>query len=120
MVTLGEIFRRYGPQYRARFGASMSSAQLQAMRAIEACRTEALGGHVYTCLACATTRYSYHSCRNRHCPTCQHSAAQTWLAQQQARLLPVPYFLITFTLPAGLRNVARGHARTLYSLLFLA
>jgi len=65
MVILGELFRRYGEQYRARFGQHMSSEQEQAMRAIGACRTEALGGHVYSCPACATTRYSYHSCRNR-------------------------------------------------------
>jgi hypothetical protein len=120
MVTLGDIFRRYGPQYRAQFGHLLSPEQYQAMRAIEQCRTEALGGHVYTCPACATTRYSYHSCRNRHCPTCQHSAAQTWLTEQQALLLPAPYFLITFTLPAGLRAVARQHTRTLYTLLFRA
>jgi hypothetical protein len=118
MVTLGDIFRRYGPQYRAHFGHRMSPDQYQVMRAIEQCRTEALGGHVYTCPACATTRYSYHSCRNRHCPTCQKDAAQTWLVEQQALLLPVPYFLITFTLPAGLRAVVRQHARTLYSFLF--
>ena len=120
MVTLGDIFRRYGPQYRAHFGHQLSPEHYQVMRAIEQCRTEALGGHVYACPACATTRYSYHSCRNRHCPTCQQDAGQTWLAEQQARLLPVPYFLITFTLPAGLRVVARQHARTLYTLLFRA
>ena len=120
MVTLGEIFRRYGPQYRAHFGHRISPEHYQVMRAIEQCRTEALGGHVYTCPACATKRYSYHSCRNRHCPTCQQDAAQTWLAEQQALLLPVPYFLITFTLPVGLRAVARQHARTLYTFLFRA
>jgi hypothetical protein len=120
MVTLGEIFRRYGPAYRAQFGHQMSAEQHAAMRAIEACRTEALGGHVYRCEACATTRYSYHSCRNRHCPRCQHHASQTWLAQQQDLLLPVPYFLVTFTLPSGLRAVARQHPRTIYTLLFRA
>jgi Putative transposase/Transposase zinc-binding domain len=120
MVTLGEIFRRYGPQYRAQFGVQLSDEQKQAMRAIEQCRTEALGGHVYTCPACATRRYSYHSCRNRHCPTCQHDTTQTWLERQQALLLPVPYFLVTFTLPAGLRAVAYRHQRTIYSLLFRA
>jgi len=120
MVTLGDIFRRYGPQYRAHFGHRMSPEHEQVMRAIEQCRTEALGGHVYTCPACATTCYSYHSCRNRHCPTCQHHAAQTWLAEQQVLLLPAPYFLITFTLPAPLRAVARQHARTLYTFLFRA
>jgi len=118
MVTLNDILRRYGPQYRARYGAHMSSEQHQAMRAIEQCRTEALGGHVYACPACATTRYSYHSCRNRHCPTCQQDATQTWLAQQQALLLPVPYFLITFTLPASLRALAQRQPRMIYTFLF--
>jgi hypothetical protein len=88
------------------------------MAAIEQCRTEALGGQVYTCPRCATVRYSYHSCRNRHCPTCQHDQAQTWLAKQQALLLPVPYFLVTFTLPAQLRSLARQHPRQLYNVLF--
>jgi len=120
MVTIGDIFRRYGPAYRAQFGDQLSAEQIQAMHAIEQCRTEALGGHVYTCEACAITRYSYHSCRNRHCPRCQHNATQTWLAQQHALLLPVPYFLVTFTLPAGLRAVARRQPRTLYTLLFRA
>jgi len=118
MVTLNDIMRRYGPQYRARYGHQMSSEQQQALHAIEHCRTEALGGHVYRCPACATTRYSYHSCRNRHCPTCQQDATQTWLAQQQALLLPVPYFLITFTLPASLRALAQRQPRTIYTLLF--
>src|SRR5215213_3634346 len=120
MVTLGEIFRLYGPAYRAQFGDQLSAEQIQAMRAIEQCRTEALGGQVYTCEACAITRYSYHSCRNRHCPTCQQDAAQTWLARQQLLLLPVAHFLVTFTLPAELREVAQSHQQQIYSLLFRA
>src|SRR6266545_2999281 len=120
MITLGDVFRRFGPQYRARYGHQMSADQHAAMRAIEQCRTEALGGHVYSCPACATTRYSYHSCRNRHCPTCQQDASQTWLVHQQDLLLPVPHFLVTFTLPAGLRALARQHPRTIYTLLFRA
>jgi hypothetical protein len=96
VTTLGDIFRRYRPTYRTRFGASLSESQKQALQAIAQCRIEALGGHVYTCTACGTTRYSYHSCRNRHCPTCQQDATQDWLAQQHELLLPVPYFLVTF------------------------
>ncbi len=118
MTTLGEIFRRYGPAYRDQCGLRLSASQRAAMAAIEQCRTEALGGQVYTCPRCATRRYSYHSCRNRHCPTCQHDQAQRWLAKQQALLLPVPYFLVTFTLPAQLRALARQHPRQLYSVLF--
>ena len=118
MTTLGEIFRRYGPAYRARCGRSLSQSQLQAMQAIEACRTEALGGHVYSCPSCQLTRYSYHSCRNRHCPTCQQNATHAWLAEQHTLLLPVPYFLVTFTLPSELRAIARAHPETIYPLLF--
>ncbi|HSH77949.1 MAG TPA: IS91 family transposase [Herpetosiphonaceae bacterium] len=118
MITLGEIFRRYGPAYREKVGERLSARERVAMAAIEHCRTEALGGHIYTCPRCATVRYSYHSCRNRHYPTCQHDQAQIWLAKQQALLLPIPYFLVTFTLPAELRVVARQHPRRLYGLLF--
>ncbi len=67
MITLGEIVRQYGAAYRAQYGDQMLPSQHAALLSIEQCRTEALGGHVYTCTACGTTRYSYHSCRNRHC-----------------------------------------------------
>jgi hypothetical protein len=92
----------------------------QAMRAIERCRTEALGGHVYQCPDCGEVQYSYHSCRNRHCPKCQHNAAQQWLEKQKDLLLPTPYFMLTFTLPEGLRRVARRHQKLFYNLLFRA
>ena len=118
MITLGEIFRRYGPAYREKFGDRMPASHRAAMAAIEQCRTEALGGHVYTCPRCTTIRYHYHSCRNRHCPRCQQGQGQAWLAKQQALLLPVPYFLVTFTLPAQLRAVTRQNQRHLYALLF--
>lgn len=120
MITLGEVFRRSGPAYRARWGSQLSSSQLAAMYAIEACRTERLGGQLDRCPQCQATRYCYHSCRNRHCPTCQHDAAQDWLARQQELLLPVPYFLVTFTLPGALRAVAYQHQALLYDLLFRA
>jgi hypothetical protein len=120
MITLNAIFRQYGAAYRARYGDRMLPSHRAAMAALEACRTEALGGHIYTCSVCATTRYSYHSCKNRHCPTCQHDSAQAWLARQQDLLLPVPYFLVTFTLPPALRDLARTHQRQLYTLLFRA
>src|SRR5919206_237362 len=118
MTTLGEIVRVYGAAYRAQYGEQLLPSQHAALHAIEQCRTEALGGHLYTCPACGTTRYSYHSCRNRHCPTCQQDATQTWLAEQQSLLLPVPYFLVTFTLPSELRAIARQQLETIYSLLF--
>jgi hypothetical protein len=118
MVELAEIFRRYGPQYREKYGARMAPSHLAAMTAIEQCRTEALGGQVYQCPECGELRYSYHSCQNRHCPKCQQDEGQAWLAQQQALLLPTPYFLLTFTLPEALRELARSHQKLVYGLLF--
>jgi len=120
VITLAEIVRQYGEAYRTQYTDQLLPSQQAALHAIEQCRTEALGGHVYGCPACGALRYSYHSCRNRHCPTCQHDATQTWLARQQALLLPVPYFLVTFTLPSELRALAYRHQRVVYNLLFRA
>jgi hypothetical protein len=120
VTSLGDIFRRYGPQYREKFGQHMLPSHRAVMTAIEACRTEVLGGDVYVCPACGTLPYSYHSSQNRHCRTCQHDAAQAWLDRQPHLLLPVPYFMVTFTLPAELREVARSQQQPIYSLLFRA
>ena len=120
MVTLAEIFRQHGPGYREKFGDRMPPSHHRAMRAIEQCRTEALGGQVYRCPDCGEERYSYHSCKNRHCPRCQHEATQAWLEKQQDLLLPVPYFLLTFTLPDELRDLARRRQKLVYRLLFRA
>lgn len=92
--------------------------QVRALRAIQACRTERLGGHVERCEACAALRYHYHSCRNRHCPKCQTLAKERWLSQRRAELLPVPYFHVVFTVPHELNALAQGNPRALYALLF--
>lgn len=120
MVELAEVFHRYGPAYRAKYGAQMLPSHRRAMQDIERCRTPALGGHVYTCPDCGEHEYVYHSCRNRHCPKCQQDRAQLWLEAQQGLLLPAPYFLLTFTLPEELRPIARSHQRVVYDLLFRA
>lgn len=117
-LELAEIFRRYGSAYRQKHAHQLLPSHRQAMRAIERCRTEVLGGQVYRCTACGETRYSYHSCRNRHCPKCQHEQTEEWLALQQELLLPVPYFLLTFTLPSELRDLAFRHQKLIYDLLF--
>jgi hypothetical protein len=70
------------------------------------------------CEQCQEQVYSYHSCGNRHCPQCQHQADQQWLERQQGLLLPVPYFMVTFTLPEALRAIARSHQKVVYNLLF--
>ena len=120
MPELADTFRTYGPAYRAKFRGKMPPQHLRAMRAIERCRTPALGGHVYTCPDCGETLYRYHSCRNRHCPKCQHENAQRWLELQYELQLPVSYFLLTFTLPSPLRSFARRHQKLVYAALFRA
>ena len=111
MVELAEILRLHGPQYRAQFGARLLPSHLRAMQDIEHCRTEVLGGQVYFCQQCQQQRYSYHSCKNRHCPKCQNEQANQWLQAQQSLLLPTHHFLVTFTLPAELRALARSHQK---------
>ena len=118
MVDLADIFRQYGPAYREKHGDKMLPSHRQAMADIEQCRTEVLGAHIYHCDHCDETHYCYHSCRNRHCPQCQGDVAQEWLQKQQHLLLPVSYHLVTFTLPAELRDVARRHQKAVYNLLF--
>jgi hypothetical protein len=120
MVEIATIFDRHGPSYRAQFGDRMPFNHLKAMRAIEHCRTLVLGGHVYHCPVCDESQYLYHSCRNRHCPKCQGNKAQQWLEKQEDHLLPVPYFLVTFTLPDELRRLARSNPKIFYNLLFRA
>ena len=119
-LELADLFRQYGPAYRQKYPARLLPSHYQAMRAIERCRTQALGGQVFACPACSEVRYSYHSCRNRNCPKCQHQQTQDWLEVQQGLLLSVPYFLLTFTLPAELRQIARQNQKLFYHLLFRA
>jgi Transposase zinc-binding domain/Putative transposase len=93
---------------------------MKVMSAIERCRTAALGGHVARCEDCAHTVIAYNSCRNRHCPKCQGAAAQQWLAEREAELLPVGYFHVVFTLPRPIADIAYHNKAVIYDLLFKA
>src|SRR5919112_797407 len=119
-LEVADVFRRFGPAWRAANEGHLSRAQRRVMRAVELCRTAGLGGHVERCADCAHTRVAYNSCRNRHCPKCQWSAAQAWLAAREAELLPVPYFHLVFTLPAALGALAFQNKARLYGLLLKA
>ncbi len=90
------------------------------MSAIENCRTAALGGHLEACEDCGHWRIAYNSCRNRHCPRCQGTAARTWLAEREADLLPVGYFHVVFTLPTEVADIAFQNKAVVYDLLFRA
>jgi hypothetical protein len=120
MLELADILRLHGPAYREKFGKQMLPSHRRAMQDVEQCRTAALGGQLYYCAQCDQQRYSYHSCKNRHCPKCQNQQANQWLKEQQDLLLPTDHFLVTCTLPAELRALARSNQKTIYNLLFRA
>jgi hypothetical protein len=120
MPTVADVLRRYGPAYLERFGAAMPAEHKKVLRAITACRTGALGTVLYACRSCGRTHAVGRSCGNRHCPTCQQEKTRGWLEAQIGRLLPCPYFLVTFTLPAELRPLARSRPRVVYAALFEA
>jgi hypothetical protein len=114
---VADIFCRRGPAWRASHAGHVSLGQLKVMSAVERCRTAALGGHVERCEECAHLRICYNSCRNRHCPKCQASAAKEWLAGRQGELLPVPHFHIVFTLPGPIADLLlKAAAETLITI----
>ena len=117
-LEVAEIFRTAGPAWRRDERGHLSLAQLKVMSAIEQCRSAALGGHVLRCQSCEQTQTAYNSCRNRHCPKCQGSAALRWLENRQADLLPVPYFHVVFTLPAPIAAISYYNKEVVYGLLF--
>jgi hypothetical protein len=115
---LHEVLVRHGPAYLDRFGATMPARQRAVLQKLLQCRTAALGGALHQCPQCGQRHFTYHSCNDRHCPQCGREEAEEWLAAQQALLLPVPYFLVTFTVPEQLRGWLRSHPALGYELLF--
>lgn len=107
MVEVADIFRAHWPAYVAKFGRLIPPEQRAAAQAVRRCRTAALGGQLYRC-GCGQSHYTYHSCNHRACPKCGYDENAQWLAKQQTRLLPVPYFLVTFTVPEELREPIRA------------
>ena len=91
-LEVADIFRAQRQVWRQAYAGHISLDQLKVMSAIETCRSAALGGHVLRCSSCEHQQIAYNSCRNRHCPWCQGSAAHRWLETRQADLLPVEYY----------------------------
>jgi len=119
-LEVADIFRRYGEAYRQKFGTVLSTAQRRVMKAIELCRTAALGGHVEVCDQCGHQRVWYNSCSDRHCPKCQSMARAEWIQNRQSELLQVPYFHVVFTVPEEIADIALQNKRTVYGILFRA
>ena len=117
-LEVADIFRAHGPAWREQARGHVSLGALKVMSAVESCRSAALGGHALRCSSCAQPQIAYNSCRNRHCPKCQGSAAQRWLEARSADLLPVDYYHVVFTLPAPLGALAYTNKELMYGLLF--
>jgi len=119
-LTVIEALRRFLPDHLAS-KPPLSSHQRRAIWALSHCRTPALGGQAFGCSPCRDIHFAWHSCNHKACPQCGRGATALWVARQLKRLLPVPYFLVTFTLPAQLRGEFFGpHAKQAYDLFFQA
>ena len=119
-VEVADILRAQGQRFLDRYRSSLDFQQLKALRAIQRCRTAALGGHRDQCSRCGYQAISYNSCRNRHCPKCQSQARERWITARQHDLLDTGYFHVVFTVPHELNVLALENPRLFYDLLFTA
>jgi Putative transposase/Transposase zinc-binding domain len=114
---VAEIIRSCLDEFLEKYGSKLTPEQRRTLKDLASCRTAALGGHVLGCPECGHQQIAYNSCGNRHCPTCQATAAARWLEKQAANLLPTPYFHVVFTLPDALDPIALANPRVVYDLL---
>ena len=117
-LEVADIFRRHGTAYLAQYGHRVPMSHRRAIRAIQTCRTSALGGHVHRCEHCGAERISYNSCRNRHCPKCQFLKTERWIEARKDNLLPIAYYHVVFTVPQELRVITLRNQRLIYGILF--
>jgi hypothetical protein len=120
VITLADVFRRFADDYLSAHAGVLLPSHSRAIADILACRTERLGGHLWRCNRCSAEVYSYHSCKNRSCPTCHSDQTRRWLQARQAELLPCPYFHVTVTVPQELRELLRANQRDGYAALMKA
>jgi Transposase zinc-binding domain/Putative transposase len=116
-LEVAAVVRQHGEVCLKRYGHSLSGEQRRALRAIELCRTAALGGHKTRCDACGHEGVAYNPCRNRSCPKCHGAAQAAWLANRQRDILATPYVHTVCTLPQDLSPLVLQHPRVLYSRL---
>src|SRR3984957_11259374 len=119
-VEVADVIRAAGESFYKQSQQWFTWLHLKVLNAILRCRTAALGGHVDACSKCGHQAVSYNSCRNRHCPKCQASARDRWLAAREKELLPTRYVHVVFTLPRQLSPLAMQNKREIYALLFRA
>lgn len=120
MIALADVIRRFGPDYRARHGPTLTPERAQALTAMQHCRSRMAPQLLAACSDCGEQRLIPHSCGHRLCPHCQHFESERWLERQRRLQVPAEYFLLTFTLPGELRPLAFRQAKAVYAALFAA
>ncbi|MBT0964274.1 IS91 family transposase, partial [Denitromonas iodatirespirans] len=117
MIRLASVIETFRDEFLAEYGARLTSDQHRALSALGQCRRASSPMMQLGCSACAHRALVPHSCGHRLCPHCQHHESEQWLQRQRQALVPADYFLLTFTLPAELRPLARYHSRTVFDAL---
>lgn len=117
-MKLASILERYQQRFEQRYAMRITAPMRHAMAAVLDCRTQRYGEIRLQCPQCQSQASRFHSCGHRSCPSCQHYDTSQWLQRQAQKLLPVEYFMATFTLPRELRPLAWHHQQRLYALLF--
>jgi hypothetical protein len=117
-LHLAAILREHLKDYQNSY--PLSPDQHRIVSHLINCRTPNLGGHLHRCTHCGAERIRYHSCRNRHCPTCQHLPRERWIEARKSELLPTSYFHIVFTLPHELNPLILKNKSLVLSILFKA
>jgi hypothetical protein len=120
MLEIADVVRQFGPSYLDAFGARMLPSHRRALEDIAACRTPAMGGHLYQCDGCGESFYVYHGCRNRSCPACHTGQTAQWLEARTEELLPCPYYHVCVTVPSELHPLFRSNQSLVYGLLMKA
>lgn len=116
-MELPSLCARYRARFIAAHGKYTTQAQWSALNALLGCHTEQYGTLSLSCQGCSQEATRYRSCGHRFCNQCQQHSTQAWLNRHSQKLLPVDYYLVTFTLPFELRALARAHSTTVLPLL---
>lgn len=119
-MKLADLFREYLPGLKRKYEKQLLPSHHRAIHAILTCRTPDAGTLLIKCPTCHRMEIRPSSCGHRSCPVCQNHETGEWLDRQMLKLLPIPYFLITFTIPENLRSVAWRHQRLFYGAMFNA
>ena len=117
-MDLNPIIEHYQQNFSSKYASRITRQQKKALGAILSCRTERFGKMQLECQSCDYKGTAFHSCGHRSCHNCQHHETSRWLDRQNQKILPVDYFMVTFTLPFELRSLAWHNQKEIYQALF--